>query len=141
MLCIYSLWRKEKFRDSEKRAISRMSESAGGGFHCPLFNFVASKPPSKISPRVYQRERSLFAVEGKRRDVGCGSPHAQLARHPPLRFTYGSHPRLANVAVARTVSPQLSWLWLLLRHPPILSLSLSLAHIFVDPFDRWCNVK
>lgn len=140
MLCIYSLWRKEKFRDSEKRAISRMSESAGGGFHCPLFNFVASKPPSKISPRVYQRERSLFAVEGKRRDVGCGSPHAQLARHPPLRFTYGSHPRSAGrcanrvasavVAVASAPTPTDS-----------LSLFLSLAHIFVDPFDRWCNVK
>lgn len=36
---------------------------------------------------------------------------------------------LVQRTVARTVSPQLSRLWLLLRHPPILSLSLSLAYI------------
>lgn len=74
----------------------------------------STSPPPKISPCSLERERSLFAVEGNV-DVGCGSPHAQLDRHPPYGFNR------VRTLVARTVSPQLSWLWLLLQHPPILA--------------------
>lgn len=67
----------------------------------------------------------------KRGDVGCGSPHAQLDRHPPLRFTYGSHPRSTDRCANRVASAVAA-----VASAPTPTDSLSLSRIFVDPLDR-----
>lgn len=121
MLCIYSLWRKEKFRDSEKRAISRDPQVEASTVHCLILS--PRNLPRKFL-RAFINERGLYLRWKENAET------SDAVRHTPswldtLPYGLPTVRTLVQRAVARTVSPQLSWLWLLLRHPPILSLSLS----------------
>lgn len=124
MLCIYSLWRKEKFRDSEKRAISRDPQQVEAStVHCLILS--PRNLPRKFL-RAFINERGLYLRWKENAET------SDAVRHTPswldtLPYGLPTVRTLVQRAVARTVSPQLSWLWLLLRHPPILSLSFSLS--------------
>lgn len=74
--------------------------------------------------RAFINERGLYLRWKENAET------SDAVRHTPswldtLPYGLPTVRTLVQRAVARTVSPQLSWLWLLLRHPPILSLSLS----------------
>lgn len=81
-----------------------------------MFDLVASKhvaSSENFSLFVGTREVSICGGGKRRRRMRFAT--RPVGSTPPYDFNR------VRTLVARTVSPQLSWLWLLLQHPPILA--------------------